>query len=231
MTVTTASIVTIDADNYPIYRMFFVLEGINGCGKSTQVDALHAQLWELGYQVIKAKEPSTLGDRIRDLLIEKNDLSPTARVLLFQADRAENLDKNIRPALAEGKIVLCDRYTASTIAYQRYGNNLNAVNIDRLNEIATDNLQPDLTFWIDTPLKICRKRNEKRDDKSTRHIYDESFLSRARFGYSQIAKESPSQMIRIDGNQPVAQVSSRILSSIKSYMIVSKSRNSISDHF
>ncbi|WP_373546975.1 dTMP kinase [Chamaesiphon sp.] len=211
--------------------MFFAFEGINGCGKSTQVDAIYAQLWELGYQVAKAKEPSTLGDRIRDLLIEKNNISDKTRLLLFEADRAENLDKNIRPALAESKIVLCDRYTASTIAYQRYGNNLDASLIDSLNEIATDNLQPDLMFWIDTPLKVCRKRNEQRDDKSTRHIYDESFLSRVRFGYSQIAKEFPSKMIRIDGNQSVPQVSTRILSAIKSYMIVSKSRNSISDHF
>jgi dTMP kinase len=211
--------------------VFFVLEGINGCGKSTQVDAVYRDLYELGYQIVKAKEPSALGERIRELIIEKNDLSPMSRVLLFQADRAENLDKNIRPALAEGKIVICDRYTASTIAYQRYGNSLNLDHIDLLNAIATDKLAPDITFWIDTPLKVCRQRNEHRDDRTSRHNYDEAFLSRARFGYSQLAKDFPDKMIVINGNQSVQQVTLRIMTLIKSYIQTVKSRDVISDYF
>lgn len=194
--------------------MLVTLEGINGCGKTTQVQNIYKYFVDNKMPVISAKEPSSLGGAIRRLLIEKTSIHPMTKLLIFQADRNENVHKNIIPALAEGKLVLCDRFIDSTVAYQIYGNELDPKLVLGLNKISSNRIMPDLTFWIDTSIAKCHERNNTRSDKSTRHTYTSDYLQKIRLGYLEIQKNSPERVIRIDGDRPIPNVTREIIAII-----------------
>jgi dTMP kinase len=200
-------------DKTPARGRFIALEGIDGCGKTTQLEALRqwlptSGLMAPGARVIVSREPggTALGKALRDLLLHPPSEAapvPRAELLLYGADRAQHVETVLRPALERGDWVLCDRFTGSTAAYQGYGRGLDLGLINKLSDIATNGLRADLTLWLDVSLaESCRRRGGQLADR----IEGEgvAFLSRVADGF-----EGPARgwdWARIDADQPVAAV-------------------------
>lgn len=204
---------------------FIALEGIDGCGKSTQLKALAewlptSGLMPDGAQLVVTREPggTSLGIKLREILLNSYNDEPCykSELLLFMADRAQNVAHVIKPALLKGDWVLCDRFTASTIAYQGYGKFLSLKNIEVLNDYSSTGLKPNLTLWLDISIDEAIKRiKNKQPDRFEKNGY--SFLERVRHGFSVTADLNKTQqqkfrrgsMIRIDGSQSVELVTQR----------------------
>jgi len=208
--------VTADADGRR--GRFVVLEGIDGCGKSTQLQALAAWLPHSGLlpptaELRITREPggTALGQALRQLLLHPpGEAAPetTAELLLYAADRAQHVQQTIAPALAAGHWVLSDRYSGSTAAYQGHGRGLPLALIDQLEQIATGGLQPDLTLWLDLPLaEASRRRGDRRGGGQSDRIEaaGEAFLARVHQGFAQLAAERG--WLPIAADQPPEQVS------------------------
>ncbi|NJR76831.1 MAG: dTMP kinase [Scytonema sp. CRU_2_7] len=183
-----------------------VFEGVEGCGKTSQMQLCSQWLESLGISVLLTREPggTELGLDIRRLLLEKTDNKPIAELtelLLYAADRSQHIEQELKPNLAKGKYILCDRYTESTIAYQGYGRGLNMSLIKQLNYIATGGLESDLTLWLDVDVEVglARKRgNEQALDRIEQETI--AFHHRVQQGYVELAALYPQRMIRIDGS-------------------------------
>ncbi|MGC4049352.1 MAG: dTMP kinase [Paludibaculum sp.] len=199
--------------------LFLTFEGLDGCGKTTQMRLLAERLRASGETVIETAEPggTAIGGAIRRILLDPaNDhLSSTAEMLLYFAARAQNLDEIVRPATARGEIVLCDRWTDSTWAYQGYGRELGVDVIRSLDRIACRGRQPDLTLWIDvdleTSLNRAKSRNEETDSTDTR-MDDQSraFYERVLRGYEALEAEEPGRVVRVDGRGDLETVAERV---------------------
>ena len=188
---------------------FIVLEGGEGAGKSTVLAALAALLREEGRDVLETREPggTPLGERIRALILGSHGVDdPLSELLLFEAARARLLTEVIRPALERGAIVLCDRYAASSIAYQGYGRGLGRDLVERANAIATGGLQPDLTLLLDLPVEVGLARRAR--DAASNHFDRETvtFHQRVRDAFLALAAESPAAWRIIDATAPVDAV-------------------------
>ena len=175
---------------------FVVLEGIDGCGKSTQIEALRrwlptSGLLATGAELLVTREPggTALGAALRQLLLHPPGEAapePMAELLLYAADRAQHVEQCIRPALAAGHWVLSDRYSGSTAAYQGYGRGLDLARIAQLEELATGGLSPDLTLWLELPLaESLRRRGERTADRI--EASGEAFLQRVIEGFAALA--------------------------------------------
>jgi len=190
--------------------MFITLEGPEGSGKSSQIPALANHLEELGYQVLCTREPggTSIGDQIRQVLVrmENTELLPSTEILLFLAARAQLVAQVIRPALLEGKVVLCDRYGDSTLAYQGYGHGLNLDSLRAMLQFATEGLKPDLTLLMDLDIKTGLARKKSIDEWNRLDAYEISFHERVRSGYQQLAKEEPERWQIVDASQSKEQV-------------------------
>lgn len=197
---------------------FVVLEGIDGCGKSTQLQALAAWLptsglMPPGAELLVTREPggTPLGQSLRQLLLHPPDgAAPdsTAELLLYAADRAQHVQQRLEPALAAGHWVLSDRYSGSTAAYQGHGRGLSLELIAQLEQIATGGLQPDLTLWLDLPLaEATRRRGDRQGGAQPDRIEaaGEAFLQRVHHGFAALAAQRGWQPIAAD--QPCEQVS------------------------
>jgi dTMP kinase len=203
---------------------FITFEGIDGCGKTTQFHMLATWLRDQGREVIETVEPggTGIGQQIRKILLnpENFDLRPRAELLLYFASRAQNVDQVIRPALDGGKVVLCDRFTDSTLVYQGCGRGLEASVVLELDQIACRGLKPDTTLLIDidlaTSLARAKRRNE-RMGKSESRIDDESsaFHERVRAGYVELARAEPERFRVIDGRAPIGEVAARIREALR----------------
>ncbi len=194
---------------------FITFEGLDGSGKSTQLRMLAARLRAEGHEVIESAEPggTPIGTQIRRILLDNrnHDLCPTAEMLLMFAARAQNVDQWILPALAAGKMVLSDRFTDSTLAYQGTGRGLGSEVVLEVDRIACRGLIPDLTIYIDidpvTSLARAHARNEVHSDTATRlDEQDLEFYRSVRKGYAQIASEEPSRVRVIDGARTVDEI-------------------------
>lgn len=196
--------------------MFITFEGMDGSGKSTQARLFAAFLCErMGKeQVILTREPggTKIGEQIRQVIhsLRNHEMASTTEFLLYNAARAQIVAELIRPALAEGKIVLCDRFYDSTIAYQGYGRQLDMEMVGNVIAYATGGLKPDLTFYIDVTIEEgLRRRNHghqqgeelNRMDTQTREFYD-----RVRSGYEALMCQEPTRWVRIDGARSIEQV-------------------------
>ena len=190
--------------------LFITFEGPEGSGKSTQLRMLAERLRAEGHDVLETAEPggTPIGNQIRRVLLDsKNrELCPTAELLLMFASRAQNVDQYILPALAEGVIVLCDRFTDSTLVYQGIARGLGAEVVYDVDRIACRGLVPDLTLVIDIEteagLQRARQRNDKTQDVETR--LDEeglSFHRRVREAYQQLSADEPRRVKLIDGER------------------------------
>jgi len=188
---------------------FIVLEGGEGAGKSTVLAALAALLREEGRDVVETREPggTPLGERIRALILDSHGVDDAlSELLLFEAARARLLTSVVRPALDRGAIVLCDRYAASSIAYQGYGRGLGRDLIERANAIATGGLEPDLTLLLDLPVEVGLARRAREAESNHFDRETVAFHQRVRDAFLALAAESPATWRIIDATAPVDAV-------------------------
>ena len=190
--------------------MFITLEGPEGSGKSSQIPALAQYLEAQGYRVLCTREPggTSIGDQIRAVLtsMDNPELLPRTEILLFLAARAQLVEQVIRPALREGKVVLCDRYGDSTLAYQGYGHGLDLNSLRAMLNFATEGLKPDLTLLMDLDIKTGLARKKSIDEWNRLDAYEVSFHERVRAGYLQLAEEEPERWQRVDASMPKDEV-------------------------
>lgn len=191
--------------------MFITLEGPEGSGKTSQIPALKAFICTRGYDVLVTREPggTSVGDQIREVLMNLKNVSivPRTEILLFQAARAQHVEEVIRPALAEGKVVICDRFGDSTLAYQGYGHQTNLDQLRYLVDYATGGLTPDLTLLLDIPISDGMRRKVENDSEWNRlDAYAEAFHRRVRQGYLELVEKEPERWQVIDATQSLAEV-------------------------
>ena len=190
--------------------MFITLEGPEGSGKTSQVSDLAKYLREQGYEVITTREPggTSIGDQIRSVLtnLENTELMPRTEILLFLAARAQLVEQLIRPALENGKIVLCDRYGDSTLAYQGYGHRTDLALLRRLLAFATGGLKPGLTLFLDIDVETGLQRKVRADEWNRLDAYEVAFHLRVRQGYKTLLAEEPERWVLIDASQPQTEV-------------------------
>ncbi|NWF77490.1 MAG: dTMP kinase [Chloroflexi bacterium] len=188
--------------------LFIAFEGGEGCGKSTQARLLLKKLEQQNVPVILTHEPggTSLGNEIRKALKKKRGslVSPQAELLLFAASRAQLVAEVIRPALQEGKVVICDRFTYSTSVYQGYGRGLDLATIEMVNNMATGNLHPDLIILLDISPEQGLAR--KRSLKDRFELEDLSFHRRVREGYLKMAAAEPDRWLVIDASLPKGKI-------------------------
>ena len=199
--------------------LFITFEGADGCGKTTQLNLLNECLLKNNYKVLITREPGAkgLGEKLRDILLNYDgDVSDRCESFLFLADRAQHIDTIVKPALDNGLIILCDRHTDSTVAYQGYGRGLDIEQINKLNSIATDGLKPDLTFVFDVDIETSMKRVGGEKDRM--ESSGNEFFNRVRNGYLEIAKNEPKRVKVIDATKSVDEVFASLVSIFKTYI-------------
>ncbi len=192
--------------------LFITFEGADGCGKSTQMKLLKEYLLNKGYEIVETREPGGkgLGERIRDILLNYDgEVSNRCESFLFLADRAQNIDVIVKPAIQQGKIVLCDRHTDSSVAYQGYGRGLNIDEINRLNNLSTGGLKPDLTYVFDVDIETSMQRVGTEKDRM--ESSGKEFFNKVRNGYLELAKQEPERIKVIDSTKPIEDVFADVL--------------------
>ena len=192
--------------------LFITFEGGDGCGKTTQIKLLDEYLRSKGYKTLLTREPGSkgLGIKLREILLNYDgEVSPVCESFLFLADRAQHVDCIIKPALEKGVIVLCDRHTDSTVAYQGYGRGLDLEQIQGLNKIATSGLKPDLTIVLDVDVETSQKRvGSEKDRMESAGI---EFFERVRNGFLEISKQEPERVKVVDSTQSIEEIHKQIL--------------------
>ena len=199
--------------------LFITFEGADGCGKTTQINLLKNYLENQGYQVVLTREPGAkgLGEKVREILLNyEGAVSDRCESFLFLADRAQNIDIIVNPAVNEGKIVLCDRHIDSTVAYQGYGRGLDIDRIKMLNNIATNGRKPDLTIIFDIDVETSMKRVGKEKDRMESAGIE--FHNRVRDGYLKIAKEEPERIKVVNSIQTVNDVFEEVKKIVNKYL-------------
>lgn len=195
--------------------LFITFEGADGCGKTTQIKLLKDYLESKGYEVVTTREPGGkgLGETIREILLNYDgEVSNRCESFLFLADRAQNIDIIVNPAVNQGKIVLCDRHTDSSVAYQGYGRGLDIEEIKTLNNLATGGRKPDLTlvFDVDIQTSMARVGSEKDRMESA----GQEFFNRVRNGYLELAKQEPDRIKVIDSTKSIEEVQKSVIAII-----------------
>jgi len=185
--------------------LFLTLEGIEGCGKSTQAARIAAHLRGKGTEIVVTREPggTEVTAQIRSLLADpRSNLDPSAELLLFMADRAQHVASVILPALDSGKTVICDRYSDSTMAYQGYGRGHDLAWLEELNLFASRGVVPDLTLWIDCEVRVGLGRAKTRSGGPGDRFEAEplAFHERIRNGFVALHSAHPERIVRIEGN-------------------------------
>ena len=191
--------------------LFIKFEGTDGCGKTTQIELLKRYLEEKGYKVVLTREPGAkgLGEKLREILLNYDgDVSSNCESFLFLADRAQHIDMLIKPAIERGEVVLCDRHTDSTVAYQGYGRGLDLDQIRMLNDIATNGVKPDMTFVFDIDIETAQKRVGKTKDRMESAGIE--FFKRVRQGYLEIAKSEPERVKVLDATQTIETIANQV---------------------
>lgn len=192
--------------------MFISFEGIEGSGKSTQIDLLESHLKELGHKVAKLREPGTtfMGEKIRDIFLQDTaeKVDPITEAFLLYASR-KHLDQNfLREKISQGYIVIADRYSDATVAYQCFGKGLSKDFIDFIHS-SSDLLTPDLTFYMDITAEMSRERisNRAMDRMESEPI---EFFNKVRKGYQEIVSENPERVISLDANKSIDELKDEI---------------------
>ena len=190
--------------------MFITLEGPEGSGKTSQLLGLAEFLRDKGYDLITTREPggTSIGDQIRKVLFDLGNkrMNPRSEILLFQASRAQLVDEVIRPALLAGKVILCDRYADSTLAYQGYGHGVDLKTLREIINFATAGLNPDLTIFLDVPVEEGLNRRNKGGDWNRLDDYDKAFHKRVYDGYQHLINAEPERWVVIDAARSSALV-------------------------
>lgn len=209
------------ADSQPKFAFMVCLisfEGGDGSGKTTQLKLLDNYLASRGKLCLSTREPggTTLGEMIRKILLEagKVEIASSTELFLYLADRAQHVHEVIRPALASGRLVLCDRFTDSTLAYQGYGRGVDLDMLRRLNQVASHGITPDVTFLLDCPVEVGLSRTAQRnmnlksggsrEDRFEQERAD--FHERVRRGFLELARVEPKRIYVLDASRPTEEV-------------------------
>jgi len=203
--------------------MFITFEGPDGSGKTTQVQQTVVSLRSQGYDVLLTREPggTAIGDQIREVLhnLDNTDMHPRAELLLYNASRAQLVEEAIRPQLAKGGLVVCDRFYDSTLAYQGYGHQLDLETLRTIITFATGGLKPDVTIYLDiSPEDGLQRRLSavaKGEEWNRLDDMEMAFHRRVREGYHQLIAAEPERWVCIDGAQPLEKVQAEILAALE----------------
>src|SRR3972149_3207945 len=203
--------------------LFITFEGLDGSGKTTQMELLRDYLKNRGFDVVTTIEPggTKIGQKIRKILLDKenHDISPRAETLLFLASRAELVSEVILPALREGKIVLCDRFFDSTVVYQGIARGLGGKEILKMNLWATGRVVPDITFLLSVRVSKGKKRMYDADKKTDRiELEKDSFKEKIYRGYLDIAGKNKGRIVIIDGEENIENIFKEIKRKVCGYL-------------
>jgi dTMP kinase len=213
-----------------VKKLFITFEGIEGCGKTTQIKRFVKRLRKYGIPLIMTLEPggTRVGKNIRRILLDprNKNLSPLTELILYAADRAQHVEEVIKPALDQGKWVICDRFIDATVVYQGIARGQDMRLVDILNDKATQRIRPDITFLLDCPVDMgldrAIKRNEapshKGQDRFERETLD--FHKEVRRGYLDLACKNKKRFIIIDATLPKDEVEEKIFQYIKPHLNV-----------
>ncbi|MBN1479119.1 dTMP kinase [candidate division KSB1 bacterium] len=204
---------------------FITFEGIDTCGKSTQIKLLYNYLRKNNIETICIRDPGTtpISESIRTILLDDNNstMSSWTELLLYEAARAQMVHEVIRPALAAGTIVLCDRFYDSTTAYQGYGRGLDLKLVKQANAIGSVHLDPDVTFFIDLDPHVAADRKQKLGDRADRlEAEGLAFQEKVRHGFCEIQTNDPDRVHRINGHQSIEEIQQDIRDIVRKCKIV-----------
>ena len=192
--------------------LFITFEGADGCGKTTQIKLLDEYLRSKGYKTLLTREPGSkgLGEKLREILLNYDgEVAPACESFLFLADRAQHVECIIKPALRNGVIVLCDRHTDSTVAYQGYGRGLDLEEIKQLNNIATGGLKPELTLLFDVDIETSQARVGKEKDRMESAGIE--FFEKVRKGFLEIAKAEPDRVKVLNSADTIENIHKKVV--------------------
>jgi len=201
--------------------LFITFEGVDGSGKTTQVNMLTSHLIKNGLGVVVTREPggTRVGARIRDILLDGDltEMTPMTEALLYAADRAQHAEEVIRPALLRGAIVISDRYIDSSLAYQGVARGLGLEGVRNLNEWATRELYPDITFLLKVPYEVgLRRLPLGREDRM--ELQSENFFQKVQEAYLTLSKFFPSRMIVLDGTQKPEEIHHQVMKEVEKHL-------------
>jgi len=198
--------------------MFITFEGSDGSGKTTQVQLLAEYLRQAGRSVLKTREPggTRISDGVRQLLLDlaHTEMHARAETLLFNAARAQLIEQEIRPALSEGKVVLCDRFADSTVAYQGYGREQNIEELKRLIDFATGGLSPDLTIYLGLPPEEGLRR-KLADYQNRLDVQGLAFYRRIEAGYHEMIAQEPGRWVVINAGRSLEEVHQEVVRAVQ----------------
>jgi dTMP kinase len=206
----------VSGGGFVVRGLFITFEGPEGAGKSTQIQRLASYLQARAIPCVQVREPggTYIGNLIRNILLnpECSEMKQRTETLLYAASRAQLVEEVIRPALARGEVVLCDRYVDSSLAYQGYGARWNLDDVRSINRWATNGLVPDRTYLLDLPVEIGEERLKMRGIKKDRmELKEKKFHERVRSGYLSLAQEQPDRYVVLDGRKGVAEIGEQIM--------------------
>lgn len=201
---------------FGIMSIFITFEGIDGCGKSTQIELLKKNLDEHGYQVVLTREPggTVISEKIRELIlsVENTGMSTKCELLLYLAARAQHVDQKIIPELLKNKIVLSDRFEEATYAYQGFGRGVSLDILMSINMYVTSRVAPDLTFILDIPIEESELRWKKSGKVRDRlELNNKNFFKRVRKGYQDRAAMNPDRIVLLDGTLDIGVLEKQII--------------------
>ena len=195
--------------------LFITLEGGDGAGKSTQMNNIEKYFTDRGYECVRTREPggTAIGEALREILLNpaNEEMSDVTEMLVYAASRAQHVREFIRPAIADGQIVICDRFVDSSYAYQKYGRELGDM-VEVVNGYAIDGLMPNITFWMDINPEAGRERIGHREDSSLDRLEREKmdFHYRVYDGYQQLCERYPDRFKRIDATRTIEEMRDEI---------------------
>ena len=199
---------------------FITVEGIDGVGKSTQAALIEAVLDSAGYDVLRLREPGgvKISEQIRAILLDpaNAEMGDVCELLLYEAARAQLVHQVIRPALAAGKTVVCDRFYDSTMAYQAFADGLDRNIVSQANELAVDGCRPDLTLVFDLPVEDALRRRSGREAEDRLELKGLEFQERVAAGFRAVAADEPDRVKLIDAGGSIAEVFSGVAAELRS---------------
>lgn len=200
--------------------LFITVEGIDGCGKSTQARLIAAALEAAGHDVLRLREPGgvKISEQIRAILLDpaNAEMGDVCELLLYEAARAQLVHQVIRPALAAGKTVVCDRFYDSTTAYQAFADGLDRNMVSQANELAVDGCRPDLTLVFDLPVEDALRRRSGREAEDRLELKGMEFQERVAAGFRAVAADEPDRVKLIDAGESIAEVFSGVAAELRS---------------
>lgn len=200
--------------------LFITVEGIDGCGKSTQARLIAAALEAAGHDVLRLREPGgvKISEQIRAILLDpaNAEMGDACELLLYEAARAQLVHQVIRPALAAGKTVVCDRFYDSTTAYQAFADGLDRNMVSQANELAVDGCRPDLTLVFDLPVEDALRRRSGREAEDRLELKGLEFQERVAAGFRAVAVDEPDRVKPIDAGGSIAEVFSGVAAELRS---------------